>query len=149
MSIWGNIRKKSLGQDMRGEDFALIYSDNNSSTVLAEDEYDGNSYTIQTNGKFPSIVMQTYNKKNPISLFSGKDSIVIEVDGKKYELLVHRDRDLGFFYVYHFNKKGDLIYGEQKGKAHSIDEMKDLAETFIEKIVEEENRLYDIMKNHS
>ena len=149
MSIWGEIRKKSLGQDLRGEDFASIYSGSHPPTVLAEDEYDGNSYSIQTNGGFPFIVMQTYNKKNPISVFSGKGSIMINVDGKKYELLVNRNPEEGFYYIYNFDKKGDLIFGEQKGKAHSIEEMKDLAEKFIEKIVEEENRLYDIMRNHS
>ena len=148
MSIWANIRRKSLGQELSEEELSLIYPNDNRTTVLYDEESNGNEFSIRTEGTYPFIRIQTKNRKNPISVFSGRDNVTLEIDGKEYVLEIF---DLGspegLIYKYSFNKEDDLVLGEHAGKAHSMDEMKELARLFIEKILKEEKRLFsDIMQ---
>ena len=127
----------------------MVYPENDKTTVLAEEKFDGNEYTIQTTGEYPMIKMHTKNRENPISIFSGQDVVKLDIDGKIYLVQVHRYsyaqgslNDTGFIYHYSFNKKDDLVMGKHPGKAWTVDEMKDLAKKMIDAILKEERRLF-------
>lgn len=147
MSVWNDIRQKSLGRKSRKEEIAMIYPEDNKTTLLETEEYDGNKFTVLTTGDYPFLKLWTNNREMPISVFSGHDSFKLPVDGKEYIIQVIRTPNEGFHYKYAFSKSDDYVAGRHPGKTWTMDEMKSLAKKFLKRISEEENRLFtDVWK---
>ena len=77
-----------------------------------------------------------------ISIFSGSSQVILTDDGKVYELQREVRSNCVHFY-YNCNKKGDYIPGVQDGHQYCLNELKRLAEEFIDIILKAEDNLFD------
>lgn len=146
MSVWNEIRKKSLGARRRIEDIASLYPEGHRAGLISEENINGNKYEIKTNGSNPYIVIQLKNHKTPISMFSSYNKVTLDIDGEDYEVEVDRVADQGYYFSYQFNKETDYVYGEHDGKTWTLDEIKELAEKIINVLLTQEDKLFDYMK---
>ena len=151
MTAWGDMRKRSSGEDVRTEEFSKIYYDDGFAKKKIEDlengDYKGYHYIIKTNGVYPFIEI---TNDNEISIFSGSGIAVLKfTDGKTYELDRQRFENKVRF-VYKFNKDEDYIHSNdphpkssQDGHIYTIQELKKYTEMFIDKIIECEKDKYN------
>ena len=164
MTAWGDMRKRSSGEDVRTEEFSQIYYDNGTAkkpvVTLSEKEYKGYKYEITTDGDYPVLNIR---KNNEISIFSGYQKVVLnfpegieqqwfdskQILFRQYELerkVVNSGKDVVFFY--HFNQDGDYNHNSeykrctQEGHKYTIKEIEKYAEMFIDKIIECEDEKF-------
>lgn len=145
MSTWGDLRRRSSGEQITKEDFAQIYHDNDSAKkpveTIEEKDYKGYHYMILSFGNYPILDIRV---KSSISVFSGHNLVVLKFDdGSRYELdrMFLNGNETKF--LYEFNKYGDFIYGgDESGHKYSIQEVEKYAEMFIDKIIESEEEKF-------
>lgn len=150
MSAWGDMMRRSSGDEVRKEDITLVYYDNESKkkeeVILKENDYKNYHYTIKTFGCFPILEMDV--KSEDTNVFGGYELVVLKFpDGKSYELDRQRIGDKIRF-VYKFNKPEDYIHSDdphpkssQDGHMYTIQEVDKYAEMFIDKILDCEKEL--------
>lgn len=135
MSIWSDIHKRSNGEISTKEDYSLIYypATGMGMEIVGSGEYDGNKYEIFTNGTFPMIkIYMDFN----ISAFSGCQEVKLNRDdskGKYYTL----DREIigkNTVFTYYCDTVTDYTYGDDSGDKYTLDDLKVLAEKFIDLI---------------
>jgi hypothetical protein len=144
MSAWDDIRERGGGDQVRKEDIAVFYYDNDSAKkpleTIEEKDYKGYHYMILTFGCYPILDIRV---KSQISIFSGYNLVILKFDdGSRYEL----DR---FFlngnetkFLYEFNKDGDYVNNNSykrctdEGHKYTVREIESYAEKFIDKIIE-------------
>jgi hypothetical protein len=135
MSFWGDVHKRSRGDEIRKEEFARIYFDCNSpkrEVIIADEgDYEGYHYTVSTAGDYPVVCIETESK---ISFFSGADIARLKLDDKEYDLYRHQMNGTTRF-CYDFNKEGDYVHNQADGHVYTVNEVVDYAKQFIDKII--------------
>ena len=137
MSIWSDMEDRSAGISLSKEDYNLLYG-GEVLNQIHEDTYKDMRYEIIAR-KFPCIEIIS---KLDISIFSGSRQVILCDEKKTYEL----EREYMFNSVHFFyecNKKGDYIPDVQDGHLYNLDELKSLAEKFIDFILKAENNLFN------
>ena len=137
MSIWSDMQDRSAGISLSKEDYNLLYG-GEVLNQIHEDTYKDMRYEIIAR-KFPCIEIIS---KLDISIFSGSRQVILCDEKKTYEL----EREYMFNSVHFFyecNKKGDYIPDVQDGHLYNLDELKSLAEKFIDFILKAENNLFN------
>ena len=137
MSIWSDMQDRSAGISLSKEDYNLLYGGEVLNRIH-KDTYKDMRYEIIAR-KFPCIEIIS---KLDISIFSGSRQVILCDEKKTYEL----EREYMFNSVHFFyecNKKGDYIPGVQDGHLYNLDELKSLAEKFIDLILKAENNLFN------
>lgn len=137
MSIWSDIENRSLGDAIRKEDYNLLY-ERGVLEQIHKDTYKNMTYVIAAKD-FPYIEIIS---DLDISIFSGSSQVILTDDGKVYELQREVRSNCVHFY-YNCNKKGDHIPGVQDGHQYCLNELKRLAEEFIDIILKAEDNLFD------
>ena len=137
MSIWSDIEDRSLGNAVRKEDYSLLY-ERGVLEQIYKDTYKNMTYVIAAKD-FPYIEIIS---DLDISIFSGSSQVILTDDGKVYELQREVMSNCVHFY-YNCNKKGDYIPGVQDGHQYCLNELKRLAEEFIDIILKAEDNLFD------
>ena len=137
MSIWSDMEDRSAGISLSKEDYNLLYG-GGVLKQLHKDTYKDMTYEI-TAKDFPYIDIIS---KLDISIFSGSSQVILTDDGKVYELQREVRSNCVHFY-YNCNKKGDHIPGVQDGHQYCLNELKRLAEEFIDIILKAEDNLFD------
>lgn len=141
MSTWGDMIKRAEGENIKDEEFSLIYYDNDSAKkpieTVKEGKYKSFNYTICTAGDYPILDIRTDGYG--LSVFSGYNLVVLKFpDGKWFEL----DRSVlnkeVTKYLYEFNKEGDYIHSKRNedGHKYTVQEVEKYAEMFIDKIIQ-------------
>ena len=137
MSIWSDMQDRSAGISLSKEDYNLLYG-GEVLNQIHKDTYKDMRYEIIAR-KFPCIEIIS---KLDISIFSGSRQVILCDEKKTYEL----EREYMFNSVHFFyecNKKGDYIPDVQDGHLYNLDELKSLAEKFIDFILKAENNLFN------
>ena len=137
MSIWSDMQDRSAGISLSKEDYNLLYG-GGVLKQIHKDTYKNMRYEIIAR-KFPCIEIIS---KLDISIFSGSRQVILCDEKKTYEL----EREYMFNSVHFFyecNKKGDYIPDVQDGHLYNLDELKSLAEKFIDFILKAENNLFN------
>ena len=137
MSIWSDIEDRSLGNAVIKEDYSLLY-ERGVLEQIHKDTYKNMTYVIAAKD-FPYIEIIS---DLDISIFSGSSQVILTDDGKVYELQREVRSNCVHFY-YNCNKKGDYIPGVQDGHQYCLNELKRLAEEFIDIILKAEDNLFD------
>lgn len=150
MSAWGDMMRRSSGDEVRKEDIALVYYDNESkkkeNVILKEKDYKNYHYRIKTFGCFPILEMDV--KSEDTNVFGGYELVILKCpDNKSYELDRQRVENIVRF-VYKFNKPEDYIHSDnphpkssQDGHMYTVQEVEKYAEMFIDKILDCEKEL--------
>ncbi len=140
MSIWTDIQSRSAGGDLRKEEFHKIYpGELPKENLLDSGKYKDGKYMIFTSGKYPYIGIIFPLE---MSIFSGSSKVILKDNNKQYGLS-RQSLDKYVHFCYECNKDGDYILGEQDGYKYGLDELKQMAEKFIDLILNAENRLID------
>ena len=137
MSIWSDMQDRSAGISLSKEDYNLLYGGEVLNQIY-KDTYKDMRYEIIAR-KFPCIEIIS---KLDISIFSGSRQVILCDEKKTYEL----EREYmcnSVHYFYECNKKGDYIPDVQDGHLYNLDELKSLAEKFIDFILKAENNLFN------
>lgn len=137
MSIWSDMQDRSLGDAIRKEDYNLLY-ERGVLEQIHKDTYKNMTYVIAAKD-FPYIEIIS---DLDISIFSGSSQVILTDDGKVYELQ-REVRNNSVHFYYNCNKKGDHIPGVQDGHQYCLNELKRLAEKFIDIILKAEDNLFD------
>ena len=134
------MRKRSLGGDIKQEDFAVVYPGEEVATdnlePLASDTYEECDYSVYTTGSYPWIHIVV---TRPLSVFAGTRKVmVVTEDGEKYLL----DREYSGSEAYYnltLSRESDFVLGDHDGKKYTLEELKTLAEKIIDQIINSEN----------
>ena len=137
MSVWTDIQKRSNGKYISKEDFNTVYT-GGKEAELESGTYKDVQYHISTCGTYPNIGI-FINK--PISAFAGADVVKLKLDDGKYYDLDRMISGSMAVYIYRFNKEDDYVLNEHDGQQYSVEMLKDIAQRFIEKLLESENNL--------
>ena len=137
MSIWSDMEDRSMGDAIRKEDYYLLY-ERGVLEQIHKDTYKNMTYVIAAKD-FPYIEIIS---DLDISIFSGSSQVILTDDGKVYELQREVRSNCVHFY-YNCNKKGDHIPGVQDGHQYCLNELKILAEKFIDIILKAEDNLFN------
>ena len=148
MSIWSEIQKRSSGE-IKKEDFTVIYYDDNGKNkleVIEEKTYKGYKYFICTFGHYPILDIRC---NHGLSIFSGKDLVILKFDDKSYELSRTFLSNTSVKFIYTFDKEGDYNHNNSydrctgEGCKYTVQDVEKFAEMFIDKIIECEDERYD------
>lgn len=142
MSVWNEIRKKSLGSKKRLEEIAVLYPEDGQSREIEDGNFDGNKYSIHTTGEYPSVCIQLKNHMTPISVFSSYKEVTLNIDGEDYIINVNRVAEKGYFFVYFLNRPTDWTKNNHNGKVWCMDDIRELTEKIITRLLEEEDKLF-------
>ena len=139
MSVWSDIQDRSAGNIISKEDMASVYPGKEAGhQTLDSGEYKKLNYTIKTNGEYPFITIST---EQEISAFSGYQIIKLkDEDGKFYNLeRIAKNNEVEF--IYFCNQEKDYVAGVQDGIKYSVDMLRQMAEKFIDLILDGEREL--------
>ena len=153
MSVWADIHKKSNGITVSKEDFHLIYGERDDVDTLCEEKYKDGTYKVRTNGMYPFLEI-VFNRG--LSIFSGKDVVRLKSDSGEYYDLGRYYGDGHTYFNYWFNKPEDhiekgadpvtMVEKPHPGHKYTLDELKNIAEMFIDLIHQCESELTNHME---
>ena len=140
MSVWNDMRKRSLGGDLKQEDFTVVYPGENMGEEildpLVSETYEECDYSIFTTGTYPWIHIVV---ARPLSVFAGTHRVkLVTNDGEEYLL----DREYSGSEAYYnltLAREGDFVLGDHDGKKYTIEELKTLAKKIIDQLINCEN----------
>ena len=149
MSIWSDIEDRSVGGQIREEEFHKIYYDNGSTKkpieTLDEDTYKDYTYMILTAGDYPILDIRV--KSEDTSVFGGYTLVILKFpDGSKYEIERSMLPTMGTIkYLYSFDKEGDYVHNRddnaEDAHIYTLEELQKYARMFIDKIIQCEDDL--------
>lgn len=153
MSVWTDLHKRSNGTTVSQEDIHLIYGERDEVDTICEEKYKDGTYKVRTNGMYPFLEI-VFNGR--ISIFSGKDVVRLKSDSGEYYDLGRYYGDGHTVFNYWFNKSDDYIgvgsnpdtmfMKPHPGHKYTLDEMKQIAEMFIDLIHQCESDLTNHME---
>ena len=142
MSIWTEMEDRGTGEGFRKEDDQKIYSGSPGNLlVLTSGTYSGYKYSIETNGKYPSVAITMPHDQK--SNFDGYGVVVLKDGDDRYDL-ERLAWPSGITYMYEFNKEGDHIEGSPvsgEDRRYTMMELLGYVKKFIDILVESENNL--------
>ena len=136
MSIWKDMRQKSLGQEMRLEKDCL-YNKGPGYHIIEEGKYRNVHYFVVANNGYPYIKIYLPLR---ISFAASFDKIDIETsDGQTFELTNFPTNE-HYILTYSFNKDGDYVDSMgsgkgQPGKRYTFNKVKNYAQEFINNLL--------------
>jgi hypothetical protein len=153
MSVWTDLHKRSNGITVSQEDFHLIYGERDDVDILCEEKYKDGTYKVMTNGMYPFLEI-IFNRG--LSIFSGKDVVRLKSDSGEYYDLGRLYGDGHTYFNYWFNKPEDhievgadpdmMVEKPHPGHKYTLDELKQIAEMFIDLIHQCESELTNHME---
>ena len=137
---------RGTGESFRKEDDQKIYSgypgNGRDVLVLTSGTYKGYKYSIETNGKYPSVAITMPHDQK--SNFDGYGIVVLKDGDDRYDL-ERLSWPSGITYTYYFNKYGDHIEdmpsSSGKDRRYTMMELLGYVKKFIDILVESEQNL--------
>ena len=140
MSIWSDMEARGTGDFFKEEDNSRIYTGIDKQVTLGRGEYRGIRYSLETNGRYPSIAIQMNQMDN--NTFEDHNMVILRGEGKTYDL-DRFETKAGITYFYNFNAAGDYIEGSKlpDNKKHTLEEMAELAKEFIDILLKSKEKI--------
>ena len=68
--------------------------------------------------------------------------MTLNIDGEDYIINVNRIAEKGYFFVYFLNRPNDWTKNNHNGKVWCMDDIRELTEKIITRLLEEEDKLF-------